>query len=1063
MKKVKILRFLSIVIILAGLLNKNIINSNASEINFRNIRNEDGLSQSTVETIIQDKKGYIWIGTNDGLNKYNGYEFKVYRHDDKLGKSIANNYIVDLQEDKNGNIWVGTANGLSKINTKNEEIKNYFSDKKRGNLSHNNIGDILITNNNEVIIGTSNGLDMYDKEHDTFKKILSKDNDLTSQYIRSLVQDKNGYIWAATKNGLNKIDLKNNKVEKFYSEPGKKNTLSENNLYGLYCDDEGYIWVGTYNQGLNKININTKEISIYKNNPNDENSIPGNYIRDIFKDNNNDIWVATDKGLAKLEKGKGTFKSYDSKIYDKNSLIGDEVFTIIQDKSGLIWVGTYSGISIFDPDNNIKHYKNNPLDPNSLSENAVHGIYEDKDGLVWVGTNSNGVNIIDRKDDKILHINKKTTSNAFSDDCINDITGKDNIVYIATNNGVNKVDKDKKTITVYNKKDGICEDNIRSLLLDSKGYLWIGTNDGVSILNTATDEIHDITGDLNKFGIDKLHAKVIYEDKDGVYWIGCFVNGGLIKIDPHRNIIKKYKSKDNDKRTISSDTVRSITEDKSGNLWIGTSYGLNKLDKNTEVFTRYTTYNGLPNNIIYGILPDEKNNLWISTNKGISKFDYKNKKFKNFGITEGFQGNEFNGNAAIKNSKGEMFFGGINGLNIFNPSQIQEKEYTPNVQFNDFEVSGNHYNNIDGMEFKHYENFLNLDVFLPDYSNVENVQYYYLLEGANDEWRKIDSNDINYNNLAPGKYTLKIKARSHNGNETKENSISFTIKPPFYKSGIAFILYLLIIIIIIYSYINRMKYLDMLVAKKTEELSQEMEISNELLQKVIELERNKNNYFINLSHELRTPLNVIYTTEQLITEFNKTGNGIEQEKLSQYMAVMRRNTKRLLTLINNLIDTTKIDHGKYKINLQENDIVYIVEEATLSLKDYIESKGIELIIDPEIEEKMIMCDAYEIERCIVNLVSNAAKFTPSGGKIEVSIKEVNDKVMISVSDTGVGIDPKYHDLIFDRFNQIVDAHAEVKGGSGLGLTITKHIIDLHNGEIYVESKVDKGCKFIIIL
>ena len=242
-----------------------------------------------------------------------------------------------------------------------------------------------------------------------------------------------------------------------------------------------------------------------------------------------------------------------------------------------------------------------------------------------------------------------------------------------------------------------------------------------------------------------------------------------------------------------------------------------------------------------------------------------------------------------------------------------------------------------------------------------------------------------------------------------------------------------------------------------------MEKNEKLLGRIIELEKRKNSYFVNLSHELRTPLNVILSTEQLITEINKCKEGINQYKLNEYMQVIKRNSKRLLNLINNIIDTAKLESGAYKFNIIENDIVYIVEEATLSLKDYIERKGIELIIDPEIEEKIIKCDSYEIERCIVNLVSNAAKFTPEGGTIEVCIKDLDEKVMIIVEDSGIGIDKKYHKSIFNRFDQVIDNNAEYKGGSGLGLTITKQIIDMHNGEIHVESELGKGCKFIIIL
>ena len=266
-------------------------------------------------------------------------------------------------------------------------------------------------------------------------------------------------------------------------------------------------------------------------------------------------------------------------------------------------------------------------------------------------------------------------------------------------------------------------------------------------------------------------------------------------------------------------------------------------------------------------------------------------------------------------------------------------------------------------------------------------------------------------------------------------------------------------------YINnkKVKRLDYLVEIRTRALSKEMQTSNQLLNKIIEVERNKNNYFINLSHELRTPLNVISSVEQLITNLNKSNKGVPKEKLEEYMQVMNKNIKRLLNLINNIIDTTKIENGKYKINVKEENIVYLVEETALSLKEAVESNGINLIIDTDTEEKIIKCDRYEIERCIVNLLSNASKFTPKGGTIKVDIEDLDDKVKISVEDTGIGIDEKYYKSIFDRFNQIVDENTEIKGGSGLGLTITKHIIDMHKGDIYVESQKNIGTKFTIIL
>ena len=1061
MNKKYIIYMLLLIILL---ITTNIVYVSAyNNINFKNITSEDGLSQGTVETIIQDDQGYIWLGTNDGLCRYNGYEFKIYKHDEELENSITNNYIVDIKQDNSGNIWVGTANGLSKIDTKIDLITNYNMNDEEKSLSHYNIGDILITKSGDVLVGISDGLNIYNEKKDEFYRIFNKDSDLSSQFIRSLAEDENQNIWVATNNGIDKIDIKNNKnIISFKTGHGKFD-ISENDIYVVRYDPKGYIWAGALKEGLNRIDINTNEVKQYKNDDRDEKSLPGNYVKDILRDSSGNLWVGTDNGLAKYNEQTENFATYKNKIYDKTSLVNDEVFSIQEDESGLIWVGTYAGISMFDPNTNIEHYKKDPFDENSISDNSIHGIYEDKDGLLWVGTNSKGVNVINRKNYNVKHLNKTSKDYPISDDNINDIVGIDNKIFIATKNGLNEVDKDLKTINIYNTEDGICNNNITALFADSKKNVWIGTANGISVLNTNTNEIIDITDILTNHNIEDQYIKVIYEDSKGNYWVGCFIDGGLVKIDPNKRTIENYRNKKEDKTSISSNNIRSIVEDKNGNLYIGTSYGLNKLNESNNTFERYSEKDGLSNNTVYGLLVDDNNNLWASTNLGISKLDTNTMTFETFNIIDGFQGNEFNGRAYYKNKSGELFFGGINGLNIFRPNDINMSRYVPTVIFDEFKVNGKVYKDINNQEFKYNENTINISVFISNYKNTKNIQYMYKLEGVSDSWDISRSNNINYSDLAPGTYTLKIKARSYSGKVSDESAVKFIIKLPIWKSKAAILIYLIIITIVIYRTINSVKRLDNLVKNKTLQLTKEMEKNDKLLKKVIELEKRKNNYFVNLSHELRTPLNVISSTEQLVTELNKSKDGIGKSKLNGCMQVVRRNTKRLLNLINNIIDTAKIESGSYQLNIREHDIVYIVEEATLSLKDYIERKGIELIIDPEMEEKIIKCDEHEIERCIVNLVSNAAKFTPEGGTIEVTIEDLDEKVKIIVKDTGIGIDKKYHDSIFNRFNQVIDQGAESKGGSGLGLTITKQIIDMHGGQISVESELGKGCKFIIIL
>ena len=1025
--------------------------------NFKNITIEDGLSQSTVETIYQDSKGYIWIGTNDGLDRYNGYEFKHYKHDKYDKNSIANNYIVDIIEDKNGYIWVSTIGGLSRINPDKDEIKNYYSKEDRGNLSNSNLWQLLCTKDNRLIASTIDGLNVYDKNKDKFTRILYKEGELPSQYIYSLEEDINGHIWVGTDNGLVELDKDLNIVKSYHD------TIGDSDVYNVYDDSKGNIWVCTLDNGLFKINLDDKSVENYKNN-NSKISIPSNNVRDIISDSEGKLWIATDKGLCTFDYEREEFITYNKKSYQSNSLIDDEIFCLLKDSSGLIWIGTYSGISRFNPNSNFTHFKLDPYEDNSISGNVIHGIYEDDDKTLWIGTNESGVNIINGE--SIKHLNKEN-SNIVSD-LIEDITGFKNYIFIGTNEGLSVLVKNDKTaknytITNYTTKDGLPSNKIRSLFIDSKGYLWIGTKKGLAILDINNNKIIDVTYILDEMGVSDKFIRAVYEDSKGNYYIGCFLEGGLIKINPNTKEYKIYKNIENDDSSISNNSIRYINEDLYGNILVGTSHGINILNLSTDKFNHYTEKDGLINNTIYGILVDKNNGIWMSTNAGISKLSTEDATFKNFTITDGLQSNEFNGRACFKSKDGNMYFGGINGFNVFNSQDIELSTFEPKVIFDNFEINGTNKKDISNIKFKSNENNIKINFFTNDYKNTKTTQYYYKLEGLENEWNMTNSNSLVFANLGSGDYTLKIKTITQHGVMSDESSVHFTINPPIWRSNYAICIYLILIIISILRYMHKVNTLDRLVNERTNKLRKEMEKNEQLFKKVLLLEQNKNNYFVNLSHELRTPLNVLSSINQLIKEFTKKDNFITPEKLSYYMGIMDRNCSRLLSLINNLIDHTKIENNSYIINKKDEDIVYLVEETVLDMKDYIEEKGLELIFDTDVEEKVIRCDKVDIERCIINLVGNAVKFTPEGGLIEVLLQDLDDKVKIIVKDNGIGISEENQKIIFDRFNQVVDESSEQKGGSGLGLTITKQLITLHNGDIYVESEVGVGSEFIIIL
>lgn len=1049
-------------VLLIGLGDKDVLAINNEENrNFKRITIGDGLSQTTINSIFQDSSGYMWIGTSDGLNKYNGHKFEVYKskRDDK--NSLSGNRITDIAEDSKGNIWVATTKGLNKINN-DKSITNYLFNKNGCNISNSQITDILISKSKDILVATEDGLNKYDEENDNFIRLYNSNdekNSLSNQFINSLAEDDNGYYWVGTKEGLNRINKENNEITKYYINDKDKNSISSNYIYKVYVDDLNFLWIGTQDAGLNKVDLDTGKVETFIA-TGEDNSIAGNYIRDILRDSRETVWIATDNGISKLDEKTNTFTTYRSKGYDSSSLSSNDVLSIYESQVGTIWIGTWSGASLFNPDNLFNHYKNDPINENSLSENVISGIYEDNEGFLWIGTNFNGINIFDRKNNKVTRINDKSDI-SLSNNLVKEITGIDNEVWIATEYGLNKFDKNTNKITVYKEDDGLSNNDVKSLYIDSEGTLWIGTENGLCTFDRK-NKFTDYTEILEKIGVNKTSIVHITEDNDKTMWFAGGTKGELIKYDKttkkieNFNVVKRIDQ--------SNDTVLSVNADSKDNIWIGTDYGLIKFNKKSEESIRYTELNGLANNLVYGAILDKYENVWVSTNHGISKLDVSKNKFINYDSADGLQSNEFNQYSYYKSKDGEIFFGGINGLTSFIPEMISDKGFTPSVTIEDVISNGKTLPVEENMKLSYENNQLQFNFFVPDYRGTSKIQYAYKLSGLDKDWVLSEGrNNAIYTNLEPGKYTFEVVGRNSSGKWSDPSHINIEIEKPLWRTPIAHMGYISIALGIIFIILNRVKILNSLVKQRTIELNKKLDENKELYSKLLKQEKYKNNYFVNLSHELRTPLNVIVSIRNLIENLNKKEEHIPKEKISHHMKIMDKNCNRLINLIDNIIYTSKIESGSYKLNMKKHDIVYLVEEVALSMKDYIDEKGIELIIEPEIEEKVIECDGLEIERTIINLISNAVKFTKPNGKIEVCIRDLGKYIEISVKDTGIGIDPKYHESIFDRFTQAYEDISEEYGGSGLGLTLSRQIIELHKGSISVKSELGIGSEFIIIL
>ena len=1028
-------------------------------INFQSITIDDGLSQSLAEYIYQDSFGYMWIGTSDGLNRYNGNEFKVYRNIKNNDNSISNNVITSLVEDNYKNLWIGTDSGLNKMNLVTGDITRYLISEEDKTYSNSVIEELMIDSSGELWACSISGINYYDRKNDKFITIPT---DLFKKAIlQDFVEDDQGNIWISTDLGLYRYNPINKNIEEF-NDP--KNIIGKKDIFSMLYED-GKLWLGTKTDGLLIMDLKDYSIKSYRHNPNDSTTIPSNFIRDMLIAKDNTIWLGTDQGLVLFDEEEEKFYNYQNST-KRYSLSDNNIVSLFQDKLGVIWVGTFSGISKFSINREFKVYRNDPLNDNSLSNSSVCGIYEDDDEMVWVGTFNSGVNRINKKTGEITrYYNSVNDSQTLSSNRIKDITGIGNEVWIATDNGLNLYDKNTGAFKSYNNENSILNNEIRALFIGKDGLLWIGTKGGLYTFDRK-DKFRSYNQMLEESGIYEKNISAIYEDNDGEIWLSVGNEGGIVRYNRKTGDIKQYVSNGKDINSLSFNTVRSISQDSSGAIWIGTQNGLNKFDKDKEIFTTYTYEDGLSNNFVYGVVVDNNDNIWVSTNYGLSMYDQYNDTFVRYYESDGISSNEFNGFSYHINKEGtSIYFGGVNGLTEIDPSNVKLNLNTEKVIIDTIKTSG-------GIEVKERDNIvldynsreLYIKFFIPEYKNTNQIQYAYKLEGADNEWTFLgNENYARYACLEPGKYTMLISGRSYNSVWSDISKIEIRVKNSIWQSPIAYVIYIVIICIIVYLFYNQVKILDGLVAQRTQELNNKLSENKKLYNKLIETERYKNNYFINLSHELRTPLNVILSIEQLISTLNSEGKEITKEKMESYMNALKGNSKRLLNLINNIIDTSKIDSGSYKIEKERTDIVSLVEDTALSMVELAEIKDLQLIVDPEIEELFIKCDKLDIERCIINLIGNAIKFTEPKGSVTVNISQLNEYVKISVKDTGIGIDNKYHKSIFDRFGQVYNEASEEFGGSGLGLTLTKNLIKLHGGEISVTSEKGKGSEFIIFL
>ena len=1062
-------------------------------VKFENLDTDIGLSSSSCIDIFQDKEGYLWFGTIDGLNKFNGYDFKIYRPILNDSTSISSIRINAITEDNQGNLWIGTNNGLNFLNKSTDKFSriNIFKQNRLASNSNEVINTLFFDkSNNSLWVATNNGAvkikipkDHFEVKNLNIISYLNNPADNTSlenNIVGNFVKDKNNAIWICTEGDfLNKYDEKSDRFERiliqknrayelnhipkiaFIDKDGdfwigndvsnlvlwerKKDSFSHISVYGsksavrdIYQDPQGLIWISTDGQGLLIYDKKERQLKQhFVNNPYDPFSLPNNQPSKIFQDSNGIFWIGSyDKGVSKLDPSKFSFGHFFYRPNNPTGLSGKVIQSVLQDSKKRIWLSAYTGgLNLFDEKNNsFKHFAHSPSNKNTISSNKILYTFEDSGGQIWVCT---------------------------------------------LDGGVSKFNPDTYQVKRFqhseNDPHSIAQNSVWTGVEDSKKRIWLGLrSEGLSLLNPIDNRFYNYKHHFK--GKNNLASNFVFSlfvDSKNRLLVGTTLGLNFVSLNQFKEDIPKEITFQEVKETvISGQRINYLTEDHLGNIWVGTDSGIFKLDSALKLIKSYTSTDGLPNNLVVGLMEDNDFQFWVITKSGLSLLDPVTHLFTNFTSQDGIQGPEYQSKSIEKTDDGRIIVGGINGFNIFNPKNILLQiplAYKPHIT--SFKLNNREYSYGDTLHgrvlldkaiwqteelvLRYNENNISFEFDVPFFKNQDHVKYAYKIQGIHNRFIHLEQNRIvNNSNLQPGNYVFEVRAYiDGDWKNSKSTSIKIVILPPYWKTWWAYTLYVLLAGLLIWFLLD--------LYKKRIQVSQERELDLKKLQ-----------FFINVSHEFKTPLTLILNPiDKILGSINNPGV-IESSALSA-----QRSARRLLHLVNQLLDYRKMDVGMSPLQLEKKDIVKFCENVFLLFTELATKKKIVFNFVSNSEEIIAFFDFDKVEKIITNLISNALKFTNQGGTITVSIGQVSrlpknnanivnrigsiqeGYVEIVVEDNGIGMAKEHLEKVFTRFYNLDLS----KSGTGIGLNFTKALVEIHHGEISVESTVKQGSTFTVWL
>ncbi len=1053
----------------------------------KTLSKQDGLSNNFVTWVYEDSRGFIWFATSDGLNRWDGYEFVVFRHNPGDENSLPNNFILCLNEDHNNNLWIGTNHyGLARYNLSEERFYRYPIIPQNETTIPGDLVRCIFTDNSGIVwVGTNYGLARYQTASDDFKRYrFPGDSEQEASDVRSIFYSQTDDLIIQTSSGLFKYDSVADMVVHANMElPDRYHEILRNEI-PVILNTSNSFWMSGLN-GIFKYDFKRGTDESYRYKPNDLTSISSPDISYVFEDSRNNIWIGTENnGLNFYNVASNNFTLFSKSGTDGRYLSNNIITFLYEDSHSNLWVATQEGGLNYLTEKNelIKYYTNNELNDKSIGNPKVSCFLEDRKGNLWIGTGNGGLNKSLEREGEFKRFNIESSGVSPSILSIVQKKDDDNLIFITGwGLGLYSFDIRKELFSDLTYDSVLSQGerylNMKGMGMDTEGKLWLASHlgDGIIVYDPQKEKFYD-SDNPDPYLSDLLNipfAVSVYQDSKQRLWILTYT--GLFMYD---TVFNSYYSFPGDNTSLSSDYIFDLFEDSKQRLWVGSTHGLDLIvEKNGKIeFERYSSSYSLPGNI-KGILEDSKGNLWLSSNEGIVLFNPESKLLKHYITEEEIPTLEYFERARIKSANGYMYFGSTDGFVSFHPDSLLANEPDSKIYLTDFQIFNQSQKagedkspllrsiiETKEIELNYDQSVLGFEYVGLNINRNRPLEYAYTMEGYDKDWYFVgDKRFATYSNLSPGYYTFRVKIADGNQLTDSEGiSLDIRIKPPIWKTKLAYIIYVLIGIILLilfrWAIINRAKLLN------------ELKIEKLAIKNVRETNLMKLRFFTNISHEFRTPLTLIKAPLEKLMD---SGIELQAPERNYYYGLIQNNTNKLLKLINQLMDYRKLESGSLFLVPSRNDLIHQCKISWMQFQELAKKKDIDYTFQSDTESLYISFDEDKIDKIISNLLSNAFKFTHKGGKIDFLIKRTADQelqfksnsesISLIIRDNGIGIKKEDLPHIFERFYIVSKKDKNSIEGTGIGLTLVKELTELHKGKITVHSSKGEGAEFIVKL